>query len=194
MSETEIPDIYRALPSPEADEAWHKIGHPTWITITEPEALLLGKDPSNLVRVPSNWGLGPGKFVAMLDLSHQLHCIDQLRRAAFRDEYPVDLEGPRGFLQKEHWMHCVHILKQNVMCAGSTEVITYNWMDTQRFPVPDFDVRKVCRSSEQLLGFQGREMIVDAQRLRDEIVRPEGAREVPVPRRLKALLDAHPGA
>jgi hypothetical protein len=189
FSETDPPDIFRALPSKEVDEAWHKIGKPTWITISAPEAVSLSKDPSQLVRAPADWGHGPDRYIAMLDLNHQLHCIDQLRRAAFRDEYPVDLNSSRGPFTKEHWMHCVHILYQNVMCAGSTEVITYNWRETQHFPVPDFDVGKVCRNSEALLDFQEKERIVDMDRLRDEMERPEDAVVLPLPPRLKAFLD-----
>lgn len=191
MSETTPPDIFRALPSPEVDEAWHDVGTPTWITITEDEAHLLGKDTSVLVRAPEEWGHGSDRYIAMLDLNHQLHCIDQLRRAAFRSDYPIDLEGPRGDYHKEHWMHCVHILKQNVMCTGSTEVITYNWVETQRFPMPDFSVEKMCRNSQLLLDLQEREKITNLNKKREAMVRPEDAIVLPLPPRLKAFLDAH---
>jgi hypothetical protein len=128
MSETIPPDPFRALPSKDTDSAWHPIAKPTWITITSSEARSLGKDPSLLVLAPESWGYGPDKFIAMLDLNHQLHCINTLRKAAFHEDYP--LSSARIDFQKEHWMHCVHILYQNVMCTGSTEVITYNWRET----------------------------------------------------------------
>jgi hypothetical protein len=190
MSETNPPDIFRALPSPDVDAAWRAIAKPTWITIDTTEAISLGRDPSVLIRAPSDWGHGPDRYIAMLDLNHQLHCVDQLRRAAFRDEYPVDVNGPRGAFMKEHWMHCVHILYQNVMCTGSTEAITYNWRDTQHFPVPDFDVQKVCRNSEALLEFQEREKIVDMDVKRDGMVRPDDAVVLPLPPKLKEFLEA----
>jgi len=88
-------------------------------------------------------------------------------------------------------MHCVHILYQNVMCTGSTEIITYNWRETQRFPVPDFDVHKMCRNTEVLLGFQKREKIGGMDGLREEMVKPEDAVTLPLPPRLKAFLEAH---
>lgn len=192
MSETNPPDIFRSLPSKDADVKWHEIGNPTWITISSSEAVSLGKDPEVLVRAPEDWGYGEDRYIAMLDLNHQLHCIDQLRRAAFRDEYPVT-KDERWDFQKEHWMHCVHILKQNVICTGSTEVITYNWRETQRFPVPDFDVDKRCKNTDTILGWQERNKVTELNRRRDEMAdhRPDDAVVLPLPPRLKAFLDAH---
>lgn len=69
--------------------------------------------------------------------------------------------------------------------------MTYNWRETQHFPVPDFDVGKICRNSEALLEFQDREKIVDMDRKRDEMVRPGGAVVLPLPPKLKAFLEAH---
>ncbi|TVY80561.1 hypothetical protein LSUE1_G005404 [Lachnellula suecica] len=189
MSETDPPDIFRALPSPEVDTAWYPISKPTWITITEPEARSLDKDPSLLVKAPEDWGHGKNKYIAMLDLNHQLHCLNQLRRLAFRDEYPI--ATTRMDFHKEHWMHCVHILYQNIMCTGSTEIITYNWRETQRFPVPDFDVPKKCRNTNALLKFQERGIIVGMDELREEMEKPGDAVTLPLPPRLKSFLEAH---
>ena len=88
-------------------------------------------------------------------------------------------------------MHCVHILYQNVMCTGSTEIITYNWLETQRFPVPDFDVENKCKNTEALLEFQEREKIVGMDELREEMKKPEDAVTLQLPPRLKAFLEAH---
>ena len=190
MSETDPPDIFRALPSPEVDAAWHKIATPTWLTITESEVRSLNRDPTQLVRAPEDWGYGPDRYIAMMDLNHQLHCVNQLRKAAFRDEYPID---SRPDFQREHWMHCVHILYQNVLCTGSTELITYNWRQTQQYPVPDFDVGKMCRNTDALLAYQEREMVPQLNKKRDEMIKPDDAVTLPLPPRLKAFLRAHDG-
>lgn len=87
--------------------------------------------------------------------------------------------------------HCVHILYQNVMCTGSTELITYNWRETQRFPVPDFDVEKKCKNSEALLDYQEKNKVSNTNKLRDKMVKPEDAITLPLPPHLKAFLDAH---
>ncbi|RDW88163.1 hypothetical protein BP6252_00195 [Coleophoma cylindrospora] len=190
MDEGFPPDPFRALPSKFADDAWHATAEPTWITITDAEARSLGKNPADLVRAPEEWGHGSNKYIAMMDLNHQLHCVNQLRKAAFREEYPV-AHGDRWDFQKEHWMHCVHILYQNVMCTGSTEIITYNWRETQRFPVPDFDTTKMCKNTRTLLDFQDREMVHDLNAKRDKMIRPTDAAIFPLPSHLKAFLDAH---
>ena len=171
------------LPSKEVDAAWRKIAHPTWITISEADARSLGKDPKILVGPPEEWEMGSDRDIAMLDLNHQLHCLNQLRQLAF---HPDTSTGPREDFKREHWMHCVHILYQNIMCVGSTEVITYNWRETQKFPVPDFDVPKVCRNSEVLLDFQERERVLHMNAMREKMRRPENEVVLPLPPRLRA--------
>lgn len=80
------------------------------------------------------------------------------------------------------------------MCTGTTELITYNWVETQTAPVPDFSLDKMCKNSDAILDFQAREQLSDANYFRDRMVKPEDAVTLPLPPHLKAFLEAHPDA
>lgn len=177
------------MPSPEVDEAWTRIGKPTWITISEDEVRSLGRDPSLLVKAPENWGKGSNRYVAMLDIGHQVHCLNVLRQMAYQDYYPLDIPEDRISIATQHWMHCVHILYQNIMCTASTEIITFNWMETQHFPNENFTLNKVCKNGEVLFDYQEREKIEDTDAMRAAMVQPDDAYVAPLPPRLRAFLD-----
>jgi hypothetical protein len=112
LDEGAVPSPYRALPGEEADKAWHAIGEPEWIIINENDARQLGKDPSTLVRAPEDWGYGNDAFIAMMDLNHQLHCINQVRQAAFPEHYPNTRSKE---FKEQHIMHCIYMMYQKSM-------------------------------------------------------------------------------
>jgi hypothetical protein len=83
-------------------------------------------------------------------------------------------EGRSKEYQEQHIMHCVHMLAENAMCAGDAGIITFNWVENQRFPVPDFSIRKQCRDWRKLVEWQERNKVEDMQKKRSEMRRPEG--------------------
>lgn len=40
------------------------------------------------------------------------------------------------------------------MCTGSLDTLTFNWMETQVYPFPDFDVRRQCRNFDTIVEWQ----------------------------------------
>lgn len=188
LDEHDPPNPLRLLPSAEADQAWNAVSEGQWISMSHEEVTKLGKDPSVLVHAPEEWGLGSDRFIGMMDLTHQLHCINQLRKAAFPEHYKHEMNRKPEFYA-QHTMHCVYMLYQNAMCAGSTEVITYNWLEGQRFPDPDFSINKVCRNGETLLQFQREHMVENLIEARKAMKRPDDAVVLPLPPKLKAWLE-----
>lgn len=51
------------------------------------------------------------------------------------------------------------LLLQTLTCQPSLDVITHNWVDTQPYPVPDFNMNRKCKSHERILNWQNRNMI-----------------------------------
>ncbi|TVY55679.1 hypothetical protein LCER1_G004693 [Lachnellula cervina] len=58
-----------------------------------------------------------------------------------------------------HLSHCLYILLQTLTCDFSTDMITHNWMATQKFPFPDFSINKKCKDHSKLLEWQTREKL-----------------------------------
>jgi hypothetical protein len=114
---------------------------------------------------------------------YRLHCLNQLRKLIYPTYYnysAATLHHPD--LWFVHLNHCVDILAQNLMCTANTDMITLQWVETQFYPFPDFNVNHPCRDFDALVDWAA-ESTVD-QTLWKEQGRPKGVKEVPAPREL----------
>lgn len=65
------------------------------------------------------------------------------------------------------------------MCTASADVLTYNWVQDEPEPVPDFNINRKCRDFETLLQWQHDNMLPDPREKWDEISMPRDF--VPLP-------------
>lgn len=138
--------IYREEPGPEVDAAWDRISQIGIVIISEDDVRKAGKDPTRTVRAPEDWGYGTNAHIAQVEVFHQLHCLNAIRKALYYDHYLRPKYGDHPTeLHWTHLSHCLHIVQQNIMCHADLSVITHNWVETQRHPWPDFNVRHQCR-------------------------------------------------
>ncbi|KAK8094989.1 hypothetical protein PG997_001674 [Apiospora hydei] len=186
--------IYRQDPSPEVDAAWDRLSAEgiEIITVDEDAVVLSGKTPGLSVKAPLSWGRGDQAYVAQVDVFHQIHCLNELRKEInFGYYYGADgrLNRPGGppADHVEHKRHCLHMLLQNLMCHADVDVITHNWMHYDvpdqpnrpaAEPFADFNVIKKCRDFEALLGWAQRNAVRDLPKRWAELKMPEGAEYV----------------
>jgi hypothetical protein len=78
------------------------------------------------------------------------------------------------------------MLMQNIMCTGNTDVLTFNWMETQKWPFPDFFVNHQCRDFDAIVRWQEENAL--PLMMGRNITRPPGAREIPAPDGIYELL------
>ncbi|KAI1201514.1 hypothetical protein F5X97DRAFT_331253 [Nemania serpens] len=176
--------IWRKPPSPEVDAAWDRVARLGYHAVTSADVVALGKDPEMTVRAPAEWGLGEDAHIIQLDVTHQIHCLNAVRKAMYPEYYPV-----RKLMKDVHPQHCLHVLLQNLMCDASVDVMTYNWMETQHNPFPDMSINKKCRDYDAVLKWHEEHLVPLTARVR----KPEGARELSLTPKLKELLEAHEG-
>ncbi|OAA36116.1 hypothetical protein BBO_08288 [Beauveria brongniartii RCEF 3172] len=173
--------IAREEPSSVNDEAWHKFEKVLTHVVTRDEIIKLGKDPETVARFEDEyWGMGNDAYMVQLDVMHQIHCLNLLRKAAFA-EYPgysPEL-GPFDKMWWIHLSHCTDILLQNIQCAANTEVLTLAWVESRDVPWPDFSVNRQCRDFDTLVKWQ-QEHAVDADKF-DKMPVPENAFKWPAP-------------
>ena len=148
--------IYRKPPSPAVDAAWDRLASLDSTSITRADVLALGKDPSTVAKYPPSFGLGPDAYVAELDVLHQIHCLNGLRRDVyfshyFGDQYP---DGVPTELHRVHSDHCIYVLLQALMCNANLDVITLDWVEGQKHPFPDFSINRKCVNFEALVDWQ----------------------------------------
>jgi hypothetical protein len=194
--------IYRLDPSPEVDAAWDRISGATGIPITNDELVKLGRDPNVVARFPEAWGYSEqkdGTIIAQIDVFHQIHCLNYLRRegqcistsfsseAAFKPVLTTNTvhhdyyyaNQTRTPMRNVHASHCVYTLLQNIQCQVDLDVVTYNWIGEEHRPFQDFNTMKQCRDFEAVLAWQ-RAHEVDGQ-LYLEITKPAEMTALPRP-------------
>ncbi|KAK8063642.1 hypothetical protein PG996_008294 [Apiospora saccharicola] len=119
--------VYRGPPGPETDAAWARVANSEMIVVSTADIVRLGKDPATTVRAPAAWGLGPDAHLGVLDVFHQVHCLNALRRGIYYEHYFAPALGAnKTEVFYNHMGHCMSILLQNIMCAASLDVITHS--------------------------------------------------------------------
>ncbi|KAI5927174.1 hypothetical protein F4810DRAFT_652682 [Camillea tinctor] len=185
--------IYRMDPSPEVDAAWDRLSAEGFeiITVGEEDVILTGKTPGLSVKAPSSWGLGDKAYVAQVDVFHQIHCLNELRKEIHFDYY-YSQDGALNHSSlppehMEHKKHCIHMLLQNLMCHADVEIITHNWVHydiadqpNRPFaePFADFNVIKKCRDFDALLEWAEENAVHDLKHKWAELKLPEGTQFV----------------
>ncbi|KAH6723499.1 hypothetical protein BKA61DRAFT_685946 [Leptodontidium sp. MPI-SDFR-AT-0119] len=104
----------RQRPNPTADKVWDEILIDRFIPISRAEIVKMGKNPDTAVKLlDSDWGLGGDAYAAGLDVFHQLHCVDFLRRTAYGTYYnetsPLQAGG-KLHMAEVHVNHCVDLV------------------------------------------------------------------------------------
>ncbi|KAI1020182.1 hypothetical protein LB503_006019 [Fusarium chuoi] len=166
-------------PDPEVDDAWEDLEIIRVFPITESEVRRLGKDPELLVRFPQEYGLGDNAYMAQIDMFHQIHCLNLLRHLAWA-EYNRNGTAKKRFSDL-HWIHvshCTDILMQNLMCNGNFDIITFNWVETQSNPFPDFAVNHQCRDFDAIYEWQDKHSV--PKEWGRNVTRPAGAKQIPI--------------
>ncbi|KIM95440.1 hypothetical protein OIDMADRAFT_133987 [Oidiodendron maius Zn] len=79
---------------------------------------------------------------------HQLHCLNQIREALYRDHYPeIPIHGP------VHLNHCINHLRQAIQCWGSTAIIPLKWFEGYHDTYVKSDTVHTCRKFEPIRAY-----------------------------------------
>ena len=190
IQNTSPPSIYRQDPSPEVDAAWARITNLAPIAISRSDVLKLGRDPSRLSKFPESFGLGSDAYIGRINVFHQIHCLDVLRKeASFNFPYYYGHQHPDfvpSELHKTHVTHCIYLLLQNTMCQANADIITHVWVERQVNPWPDFNLNHKCRDFEAVLKWQ-EDNSIDIEEFA-MIRKPENVKPRIMGSRLKELL------
>lgn len=148
----EPPSVWRSPPSADVDIAWDQLSRTDIFAISHSDVVALGRDSDLTVPVPASYGFGSDIYLAELDGQHHLHCLNMIRKYAYLPyyfpQYPDMTRMP--VFHQNHLNHCIDILRQQLLCSMSTDIITYRWVEGQSIPQPDFSVNKVCKNQEQI--------------------------------------------
>ena len=133
---------------PEVDKAWREISYDMgdqWI----PKSALpkLGDSSSLLVNHPHT---GEEGYRVGMEVFHQLHCINLLRRVTYKEYYePLGGEfghGPEAL--RKHTDHCLEVLRLNIQCNADIGLFTFYMVEGDPLAWPQLNSNHVCRNFE----------------------------------------------
>ncbi|KAJ6531180.1 hypothetical protein B0H19DRAFT_1082138 [Mycena capillaripes] len=110
---------FQGPPSPPVDRAWDDLYQHVAVDgisrIPKSEAVLL---PNRTSPIPGD----PGFYIAELDVFHQLHCLNTIRKALHPSYYP-DWDISKGGYPQDHISHCIEWIRHSIMCHSDTSVV-----------------------------------------------------------------------
>ncbi|KAJ7869754.1 hypothetical protein B0H14DRAFT_3861135 [Mycena olivaceomarginata] len=111
-----------------------------------------------------------GNYILELDVFHNLHCLNMIRKSLHSDYYSEHL------MELAHLDHCVDWIRQSLMCAGDTSVVVWQWDPAQKITTFQGSVAHTCRNFEKLREWGKRHKIQtpydNTVRIEDDIVIP----------------------
>ncbi|KAG8404946.1 hypothetical protein J3459_022397 [Metarhizium acridum] len=145
------PSVWRGQPSPELDEAWNRIsiGGTGSLRISKDDLSRLNKSAD--AEITTGFGDGTDDVQVLLEVFHQLHCLNEIRKHTWPDYYKF--EAPPK-VERAHLDHCIEMLRINLMCTADITPITakqVSWKNGD--PAPDFSTLHTCRNFSKILKY-----------------------------------------
>ncbi|KAJ7692053.1 hypothetical protein B0H17DRAFT_1061792 [Mycena rosella] len=123
--------------SPEIDDAWASLYQFGISRIPKSEAALL---PNKTSGIPGD----PGYYIVELDVFHQLHCLNTIRKALHPAYYP-EWDITKVSYAKTHISHCVEWLRRSITCHSDVSVNVWQWDSRHNESFVYTDVPHVCK-------------------------------------------------
>ncbi|KAF8244399.1 hypothetical protein K440DRAFT_558936, partial [Wilcoxina mikolae CBS 423.85] len=146
---------FKGAPNANLDKAWTSITNGQIIRIQEGDFAMLNKTAASAVQLSKTQG---GGYMASVEVFHQLHCLDIIRKFTYR-EYYQDRDPMFHKSNQEELVHhkvidhCVDILRQFLMCTGDVGLITYHKLEGRKNPMPDFSTMHKCRKFDDIVNW-----------------------------------------
>ncbi|PLB55081.1 hypothetical protein P170DRAFT_432620 [Aspergillus steynii IBT 23096] len=124
---------------PELDAAWESVVETNLILIDEQSMDALKEPKENATKLGD-------KYFAVVEVFHQLHCVDLIRKYIHRDNYPdyMAFQDPESTVLA-HVDHCVDLIRQVIQCNGDVGLVVFDNMGPGNAPQPRFSNRHTCR-------------------------------------------------
>ena len=79
---------------------------------------------------------------------------------------------------RTHIDHCIEMLRQSIMCQSDLGILTYNWVEVQDFPWPNFNTEHQCRDYEKVLEWDKEKEVMAFE---EKMTKTQGVTVLPTP-------------
>jgi hypothetical protein len=121
---------FRGEPRKELDDAWEDLLKNINIKLTTSDLQKINRKSTRL---------SDGTYLGQLTVYHQLHCLKSLRQAFHPDYYHINMRH-----MDDHIDHCLDNLRRLAMCKADISILTFDWVDNNRKPLPNFEIEQEC--------------------------------------------------
>ncbi|KAF9444801.1 hypothetical protein P691DRAFT_676331, partial [Macrolepiota fuliginosa MF-IS2] len=123
--------VYEQDPSPTVDTAWRELYEFSGSTLPGQEKIPSFNETLEFVRKK-------GSRIRMLDVFHQLHCLDMVRQALYPHHYSHSIDPG-------HVTHCINSVRQSIMCMVDVSVVSWEWSQELDALIESEGNMHVCR-------------------------------------------------
>lgn len=103
-----------------------------------------GKEAQGISRPTSKISANPDYYITSLDVYHQLHCLNDIRKMV-AELNSTSSEFVLGRLQSMHKFHCIDSIRQSLMCNADLSLIHFYWAPHPGKHFPNATTTHVCR-------------------------------------------------
>ncbi|KAM7218685.1 protein of unknown function (DUF3328) domain containing protein [Rhypophila decipiens] len=129
---------YQGPPSPERDALWDDL---YGFGVSKIPMSSAAKLVNKTVPIPGQ----PEQYVVALNVFHQIHCLNMLRKRLYsKEDYPPDHE----LMGIEHLEHCYDALRQSLMCSADITPLPWQWVEKEQQAKEVARVAHTCRDFE----------------------------------------------
>ena len=91
-------------------------------------------------------------YIVELDVFHQLHCLNYLRKLVYPKVYPMDLtsESEEAEHNVVHMEHCYEQLRQSLQCSSDVSTIIWQWSQKQQRMLGNVKTTHTCRNFDKI--------------------------------------------
>lgn len=87
-----------------------------------------------------------------LDVFHQLHCLNMMRKLVYPDVYKTDLKPGSEVADDNiyHMEHCYEQLRQSIQCSSDISTIYWEWSPEKNKNFGNLKTTHTCRDFEKI--------------------------------------------
>ena len=91
-------------------------------------------------------------YIVELDVFHQLHCLNSLRKLAYPDVYTIDLTSGSEEAAENiyHMEHCYEQLRQSLQCSSDISTIYWEWSVKKQKMFGNVRTTHTCKNFEKI--------------------------------------------
>ncbi|KAF5019109.1 hypothetical protein F66182_8878 [Fusarium sp. NRRL 66182] len=116
---------------------------------------ITAESAANLPNATTPFTNDTSHYVVELDVFHQLHCLNMLRKLVYPHVYEMDLTSTSDEAADNifHMEHCYEQLRQSLQCSSDISTIYWEWSEKRQRMFGNVRTTHTCKNFEKIRGW-----------------------------------------